>query len=148
MSGYGFISVPRSLELYAQHDEWKFYFNGPCGTVLSASPAMPAFGRVPDVNFIVFYKNDIQRTMFITNATKIAFAQINDRWHGALLSLYDYLNHFLYTPILKRCIKEIQLKKTYWELFEPWIEINTWTVHWMTQRDVETLWKKGTAFFP
>ena len=82
MSGHGFISEAGSLELYAQHNEWKLYFYGPCRTVLSASPAMPTFGGVPYVNNIVFHINDIQRAMLITNATKIAFAQIDDRWHG------------------------------------------------------------------
>jgi hypothetical protein len=54
----------------------------PGGTVLPARAAMPALQGVPDIHTFIFHINDIQGTMFVTDAAKVAFIRINDWRHA------------------------------------------------------------------
>jgi len=50
---------------------------------------MPALQGVPNIDTIIFHINDIQRTMLVADAAKIALVRINDWWHIFFLSDRD-----------------------------------------------------------
>jgi hypothetical protein len=47
---------------------------------------MPALQGVPNINTFIFHINDIQGTMLVADAAKIALIRINDWWHALFLS--------------------------------------------------------------
>jgi hypothetical protein len=70
------------MTLNFKHDQWKLDGYCPCGTILSACTAVPAFLRVPNIHPILLHVNDIQGTVFVTDTAKVAFIRINNGWHA------------------------------------------------------------------
>jgi hypothetical protein len=63
----------------------KLNVHRPGRTVLPAGATMPALQGVTDIHTFIFHINDIQGTMLVTDAAKIAFIRINDWGHKLFL---------------------------------------------------------------